>query len=137
MKMTPLWPLSLEILVILSTKDWRETEDSSAQISSKNCLIWVELECSLALTYRSSSFHTSSMKFKSTDFAGQDISGKTPSPSLFSVYIRQNLLVRFGSLSCMSTNSWATSRIPDGIAWRCCNIPLQKLKQKTFYFKTP
>ena len=38
-------------------------------------------------------------------------------PAKASVYLWLSLLVCFGWLSCVSTNPWATSRIPNGIVW--------------------
>ena len=37
--------------------------------------------------------------------------------SLILIYLWQSLLVCFGSLSCLSTNLWPTSSIPDEIVW--------------------
>ena len=66
-----MWPslaaiTALQILSILSTRDWMLTEDSSAQFSCKSCPRWTTLLCCLALTFWSSSSHTSSLGFKST-----------------------------------------------------------------------
>ena len=67
----------------------------------------------------SSSFHTSSMGFKSADCAGQDISWKTFCSSLLLMYLWQCLLVYFESLSCINTNLWTTSYVPDASV--CCD----------------
>ena len=76
----------------------------------------------LALNVRSTSSLTSSMGFMSADYAGQGICWGICYSSLLLIYPWQNLLVYFGSLSCMSTNPWATSRVPDGIAWYCSTV---------------
>ena len=96
-------------------------QDSSAQLSFKSYQRWAALVGCLALTYQSSSSHTSSMGFKSTDCAGQDISWRLCCSSLLLIYLWQNLLVCFWSLSCRSTNPWPTSHVSDGIAW-CCSM---------------
>ena len=49
------------------------------------------------------------MGCKSADCAGQDISWKICCSSLLLMYFWQSLLVCFRSLSCISTNPWATS----------------------------
>ena len=95
--------------------------DSSTELSCKSCQKWAALVRCLALTSWSSSSHASLMGFKSTDCASQDISWRTWCSSLLLMYLWQSLLVCFRSLSCMSTNLWPTSRIPDGIVG-CCSI---------------
>ena len=108
-----------QMLGILSTKDWRKTEHRSAQFSCKSCQSWATLVGCFALTFRSSSWHTSSMGFKSTDRTSKSIKRRTCCSSLLLMYLWQSLLLWFGSLSCMSTNPWATSRVSDGIVWYC------------------
>ena len=66
------WPLLAAVttslvLSILSTKDRRETEESSAQLSCMSCPRWAALVVCLALTFWSSLSHSSSMVFKSID----------------------------------------------------------------------
>ena len=75
----------------------------------------------LSLTFWSISSHTSSMRFKSVDCTGQDISWRGWISSLLLMYLWQNLLECFGLLSCMSTNPWVTSHVPDGNTW-CCSM---------------
>ena len=61
------------------------------------------------------------MGFESIYYIYQDIIWKTCCSSWLLMSHWQSLLVCFGSLSCMSTNLWDTSCIPDGITW-CCNM---------------
>ena len=72
-----------------------------------------------ALTFRSNSSHNSSIWFKSDNCAAQDINWKSCYSSLLLRYLWHNLLVCFGSLSCMRTNPWPTTPFPDGMPCRC------------------
>ena len=61
------------------------------------------------------------MGFKFTDCASQDISRRICCSSLLLMYFWQSLLICFVSLSCMSTNLWATNCVLDGIVAVCCD----------------
>ena len=73
----------------------------------------------LAFTHRSSWSPFRSMQLKSSDCGSQDISWRTCCTSLLSIYLWQSLLVRFGSLFCMSTNNWPTSCTLHEVTWGC------------------
>ena len=109
------WSLSLfhRFLTFFSSK----TENNSAQLSCKSCQRKAILVGCLALTFRLSPSHTSLIGFKFADCADQDISWRISCSSLHLMYVWLSLQVCFGSLSCMTTNSWPTSSIPDGIVW--------------------
>ena len=98
-----------QILGILSTKE-RKVDWSSAAL----------VGC-IALTFWSSSSHTSSIGFKSADCTSQDISQRRCCSFLFLMYLWKSLLIGFQSLSYMCINPWATSCIPDVIKW-CCSM---------------
>ena len=92
---------------------------SELQLTWTSCrrgyiIIWRPLFFLQALTFRSSSSHSSSIGFKSGDCTGQAICWRMCCSSLLLMYIWQILIVRFGSLSCMSTNPWSTS-VPDAV----------------------
>ena len=87
-------------------------------IDNKSCQKWATLVGSLALTFYSSSFDTSSMGFKITSL---NICQRTRFSSLILMYHLQNFLVCIGSLSYMSTNHWPTSPVLNDIAW-CCSM---------------
>ena len=56
-----------------------------------------------------------------THSTDQDISWRTYCSSLLLIYFWPSLPVCFGSLSCISTNSWPIRCIPDGNTW-CCSM---------------
>ena len=98
--------ISSQILCILFLKGWRQTKDISAQLSCKSHQRWAALMGSLALTFRSSSFHTSFMGFKSADYAGQDITWRTCCFFLLLIFLWQSLRICFESLFCIISNPW-------------------------------
>ena len=116
----------LHIFGILSTKDYRYIECISAELSCKRCQNRAAHMRCLALTFRSSSSHTSSTGLKSLNCVTQDILWRTRCSSLLLMFLWQSLLEWFGSLSSRSTNPWATSWILDWIAW-CCSMLWQQV----------
>ena len=107
----PLWPLSL--LHIFSAFFPPKIGGSSAQFLCNSYQRWATLVGCFAVIFHSSSSHTSSIGFKSTDCTGQDISWRKYCSSLLLIYLWQSLLVCFRSLSCMSRNTWATRRVQE------------------------
>ena len=117
----PLWLLSLlhRFLKFFLSKTGGRLKvllSFPSRVTSGKPHLWVVL----VLTFQSSSFHTSSMGFKSTDCAGQDICWTTCFSSLLLMCLWQSLLVCFVSLSCMCTNPWLTSRVPVFHVPVCC-----------------
>ena len=93
----PLWPLSLfhRFSIFFPPKTESRHEDCFAPLSSKICQRWAAHVACLAQTFRSSSSYNSSMGFKSSDCASQDINWTIWCSSLLLMYSRQSLQVNF------------------------------------------